>query len=218
MNKFLLIFVSLFLCCNSAFSEIKAVVFDYGGVMTKVVNKKIVKEYIRDTLKLTDEEMNNVIYEFKKSKEPESVFYPKIAKKKNVILDKDWYEGLEKRYVLSIILNEEMVQIVNDLKKNGYVVGMLSNIEKKQSEMVDELGHYKYFNPIILSCDINVSKPNKKAYDILIQRIDLKPDEILFIDDRIENVNAAKEDSIDAIHFKGVNSFKEELRNRNIKF
>ena len=61
------------------------------------------------------------------------------------------------------------------------------------------------FNDVIISSDINAYKPDKKFYDILIKRAGVKPSEILFLDDRLENVEAARMCEIKSEQVKGYN-------------
>ena len=61
------------------------------------------------------------------------------------------------------------------------------------------------FDDVIISSDINAYKPDKKFYDTLIERADVKPSEILFLDDRLENVEAARKCEIKSEQVKGYN-------------
>ena len=48
------------------------------------------------------------------------------------------------------------------------------------------------FDDIIISSEINAYKPDKDFFDTLIKKANVKPEEILFLDDRKENVDAAR--------------------------
>lgn len=61
------------------------------------------------------------------------------------------------------------------------------------------------FDDVIISSCINAYKPDKKFYDTLIKRSGVKPSEILFLDDRIENVEAARKCEIKSEQVKGYN-------------
>ena len=52
---------------------------------------------------------------------------------------------------------------------------------------------------------MNAYKPDKKFYDTLIKRAGVKPSEILFLDDRLENVKAARKCEIKSEQVKGHN-------------
>lgn len=48
------------------------------------------------------------------------------------------------------------------------------------------------FDEMIISAEINAYKPNENFYEFLIKKANVKPEEILFLDDRKENVEAAR--------------------------
>ena len=63
---------------------------------------------------------------------------------------------------------------------------------------------------ILLSSELGVAKPDPKIYKILANTINCGYDEIVFVDDFIENVEAAKILGIRAIHFQvGMNLINE---------
>jgi len=61
-----------------------------------------------------------------------------------------------------------------------------------------------------------VRKPELKIYDIIVSKLSLNPNEILFIDDRIENILAANQIGINTIQYKDFNQFYSEL-NKSIE-
>ena len=73
------------------------------------------------------------------------------------------------------------------------------------------------FEHILLSYEIGVMKPASLAYEKLIAATSKSPLKHLFIDDRIENINAAKEVGIDGIHYRSIENLRRELEKRNIK-
>lgn len=57
-------------------------------------------------------------------------------------------------------------------------------------------------------------KPNPEAFQTLLQKLKLPASSVLFIDDRIENVEAARKQGIDSIQFISPEQLKEELEKR----
>jgi 2-haloacid dehalogenase len=68
------------------------------------------------------------------------------------------------------------------------------------------------FRDIIVSGEEGVLKPDPAIFDIAAKRAGASAAEILFIDDVLENVMAARALGFAAIHFKDVSSLREELR------
>ena len=56
-------------------------------------------------------------------------------------------------------------------------------------------------------------KPNEKIYKLLLNRFNLKSEECLFIDDNLDNVNAAIKLGINSFQLKNMNDMSFELKN-----
>ena len=111
----------------------------------------------------------------------------------------------------------EMVELVKELKKN-YKLGVFSNADKLNSAKYEERGWYDPFDILILSQDEGIIKPDKRIYEIAIQRSKAKPQEILFVDDEKDCLKTATELGMKTILFKSVPQLKQELRRMGIKF
>ncbi len=61
-----------------------------------------------------------------------------------------------------------------------------------------------YFEVIINSARVGYAKPEREIYEIALDRLDLRPEETVFIDDQQHNVDAAAEMGIHATRFTGV--------------
>ena len=55
---------------------------------------------------------------------------------------------------------------------------------------------------LLVSSEIGIAKPHPEIYELLAETLDCHFSEILFVDDFIENIEAAKEMGINTIHFK----------------
>ena len=60
---------------------------------------------------------------------------------------------------------------------------------------------YSNFDGDVISCEEQVVKPMPEIYDILVERFSLDVGETMFIDDRLENVEAAERRGITPFHF-----------------
>lgn len=61
----------------------------------------------------------------------------------------------------------------------------------------------KYFKHKIISGDVHLRKPDKAIYELTLDRIGLKPEECLFIDDSVANIQQAAELGIKTVLFTG---------------
>ncbi len=71
---------------------------------------------------------------------------------------------------------------------------------------------YNFFDYSIYSCKIGMVKPNLDIFQFALEMIGEKAENVVFIDDKAENVNAAKKLGINGIVFKDHDSLKKDLK------
>lgn len=126
-------------------------------------------------------------------------------------------EEAKQNMLYAISLQEEVeptVQLIKELKEQGYKLYVLSNMSKEYIEFLRKLPVFDYFDDQVVSCEINLGKPDKKVYEYLLSHCNLNAAETIFIDDRYDNVEAAAELGITPFHFDRRNPKEacEELR------
>ena len=98
------------------------------------------------------------------------------------VLD-DWMHILHPRH--------RMQELVRRLKSHGYCVYYLSNMPQDILEMLQRQGVLDGFDGGVASCEVHINKPDPKIYQAFLDKDSLKAEECVFIDDRLENVQAA---------------------------
>ncbi len=106
---------------------------------------------------------------------------------------KDWQEGF--------VINTEMLDFIDTLRKNGYKTYILSNAPLDLPDYLNRNGISKYFDGSIFSAEEKVLKPNKQIYNLILDKYSLNPKECLFLDDKPENVTGAISCGINAYVF-----------------
>jgi epoxide hydrolase-like predicted phosphatase len=88
---------------------------------------------------------------------------------------------------------DQNVRLLPELKKEGFKLYFLSNFPIDIFEEI-KTGYYffKYFDGGVISSEVKFSKPDRRIYEILIEKYLLIPEESLFIDDIEINVRAAE--------------------------
>ncbi len=197
----------------------QAVVFDFGGVLVGEPEREVIYEYIQSSLNLSSEEFKKANLEkmraFKEGKTAIE-FWFSYAENKGIQLPQDWEEGLVKARRQSIHISSEMYALVNQLKEEQLTIALLSNIDKPLATLLRNEGLYAPFDPCLLSYEIGAWKPDLQSYEILLAELDLPASDIVFIDDKVENVDAAKTLGIDAILFESVEGIRAELKKRGM--
>jgi len=197
-------------------TKVKAIVFDFGGVIATTDRAKII-QFLTETFQLSEQELKPALGRWKKvlvNGENEKEFWTNYAASVGVVLPEVWFDEYDK--VTGFTDIPGMIAIVKNLQDQGFQTPMLSNIQQYQANVVRRFDYYGLFDPVLLSYEIGYEKPQKEAYAVLLDKLQLSPSEVVFIDDQIDNVNAAKSIGIDAIHFISPCRLVEDLGKRNI--
>jgi putative hydrolase of the HAD superfamily len=78
---------------------------------------------------------------------------------------------------------DDAKKILPYLKKHNIKLALATNGYKSTKRIIEYFGLSKYFDHILISCDVGFSKPDQKLYHLIAQRLSLKPDEILCVGD-----------------------------------
>lgn len=101
---------------------------------------------------------------------------------------------------------------LKELKDKGYMVYLLSNYpESFFLEHLKRFSFLPYTDGMVVSYECRCMKPEPRIYEILCERYNIKPEESVFLDDRIENVEAAQTLGFQGIHVTDVRKAREEL-------
>ena len=96
---------------------------------------------------------------------------------------------------------QKTVDIFYKVKNLNYPCYVLSNWSAETYEgMEDQYPFLKEFDGKIISGRDFLIKPDPAIYELAISRFDLIPEETLFIDDRLDNIEAAQKLSFQTIH------------------
>ena len=97
------------------------------------------------------------------------------------------------------------IPMLRSLKMAGYKLYILSNWGKWHFEELQKRNEFReflqYFDGGIVSYQVGLKKPDRKIYEILIDKYNIDPTSAVFYDDKPENVQAAKEVGLNAVVF-----------------
>ena len=106
----------------------------------------------------------------------------------------------------------ESIDLLKELKFMGYgIYGLTNWSAEKIGYAFANYSFFSLFDGIVVSGVEKVVKPDRKIYEILLERYSLKPGECVFIDDNQDNVDMAKVLGINAIRFDNIGNVKEHL-------
>ena len=108
--------------------------------------------------------------------------------------------------------NPAMVAWQNRLKQHGLLTAILSNMGDSVLASIErEFAWIREFDVLVWSFQLHMAKPNPAIYLHTLQKLGTSPDETLFIDDRLVNVDAAIALGMKAIEFSTIDRLRTDL-------
>lgn len=208
---------------------IRAVFFDFGGVLTETcwdlntMTELIQKACIEHGIHLPDsfaDLFNSTMYEkwlkvlrTQIEERLEDILweiFEKIGINDRTVLDKAIDYILDAPFC---IIRKETPDVLRELKSMGLKIGIISNSPIAfHRRVLSRNGLLHFFDDIVISCEVNYRKPNPKIFKIALKRLDVKPSEAVFIGDSLSvDIVGAKKAGLVAVLMKyGDPAFTEE--------
>ena len=98
--------------------------------------------------------------------------------------------------------------------QRGFKVYFLSNvnsIDLKYDKEAFEI--FKFIDGAVYSAEVRCAKPEKECYEALLNKYNLVPEECIFIDDNLANIEMAKKLKINSVLFDNLERVKNEVEN-----
>jgi len=173
---------------------IKAVIFDWGSVVAPDSDGGWMGAFARLTGLEGDELKSVWSYSYKGLSSGEidfDIFWQRVHEKtgKDYPDDKNsiWKDGLSGEPWT------EVVEYAKKLRGRGIKTAVLSNTIAYLESMPWFPSDYDGFDPLIFSHQVGLAKPDIAIYELVLQQLNLKPEECIFIDDIEKNLLPAQE-------------------------
>ena len=209
---------SFLVATSSLFAAPQAVVFDWGNVIA-FDDRSLIVSFMCETFKFSESDFEQANLAKRKAVQTgksEIAFWLQFAKDKGIQLPNDWPNTYTSILKKSVGADPKMYALIEELKSKQVRVGLLSNINDRYVKLIRSFGFYEPFDPCLLSCEMGLEKPDPKTFELLLKTIALNAEDVVFIDDKAENVASAKKMGIDAIVFESEEQVRNELTKRGL--
>lgn len=198
---------------------IKAGIFDIGGVLHKRVNEHIFSD-IDKTLQISEdtrkEYWDECAHKLSIGKISELEFWHEFIKSTHAKGKLPKQSLLLREYKNHFEIFRDIMQMVKELKNNGYKVAALSDTNSIHSGYNKKMGIYKVFPIKVLSHEVGMVKPNPEIYLYTLQKLGVAPQEAFFTDDLQKNIDAANKLGIHGILFTSATKLRNKLQDLGV--
>ena len=108
--------------------------------------------------------------------------------------------------------DERALQWIDELRALGIRTGILSNLPQPLAERLRATpGFLEHFDHVTFSCELRLVKPQAAIYEDAVKGLHVRPNEALFLDDREENVEGARNVGMFAELYEEWGLFEEKI-------
>lgn len=201
---------------GSVGAVLKAVVFDWGGVLMRTVDASGRRKW-EQKLGLPLYAVDRVVHGSRSWKQAQS----------GIITDAEYWADVAAQlginetdlaefrhdYFSGDQLDVEMVAFIRQMRPR-FKMALLSNASPQLRELLEKLNVADLFDVVVISGVVGVQKPDPAIYHMVLERLGLAPAETIFVDDFVRNVSAAEKLGMHTLHFRAGMDWQAELSRR----
>jgi len=185
---------------------VKAVLFDFGGVLVRTGDQQFRREWEKN-LGLDEGQLSRLVFESEAARQatlgvlPERAIWDHVAA--TLKLDDGRLQQLNNDFWKCDRLDLQLVQYLKGLRPN-YKTGILSNAWSNGRSLFTDTYHLdNVVDEMIISAEVGLAKPDIRIYQYAAQKLGVKPEEAIFVDDMPNNVSGALNAGMHGIRFTG---------------
>jgi len=201
-------------------SRFDALVVDFGGVLTSPLNDAMTRfadevgielqDLVRAALRVYTGHEDELVHSFETGAMPEDEFSRRFAERLSELSGKHVVaEGLVERLFAGLVLEEPMFAAVATARIAGLKTALLSNswgMSLYPRERFSEM-----FDVVVISGEVGLRKPDPRIYELTTERLAVRPDRCVFVDDHPGHLVAANEAGMTTVLHRDPKRTIEEL-------
>jgi len=202
---------------------IKAVVFDYGKVISLPPDPGVLERFAQ-LIGADLEKLEPVFWSFRDEYDRGAIsareYYKDVIRHLGASVpdDKDLDEITMMDLNSWANINPGTTSLMHDVKKAGYVLGILSNMPHDFLALYrDKLPVFSLPHVSLFSCHVNIIKPGEAIYRKLLSMLELEPAEVVFFDDRADNIKTARDLGMEAFVWENPEEARNVLSSLGVK-
>jgi putative hydrolase of the HAD superfamily len=185
-------------------SEIKAIFWDLGGVLVRTEDRTKREDW-EHRLGMDPRQLDRLIFggdagrkaalgEFSVDQVWESV-------RQELDLSQDEAQQLARDFWQGDDLDIGLVNYIRGLRAQ-FLTGLISNAWLELRDMLENHWHIDdAFDDLVISAEVGLVKPDLAIYNLALERLNVEADHAIFVDDFTQNIAAATDIGMHAVHF-----------------
>ena len=193
---------------------IKAVFFDLGGVILRTADFTP-REGLASRLGMSRHELEEFIFGRESGNQ---------AQRGEITVRQHWdtlsrelnyspaqFQSLLDEFFGCDVLDLEFMDYIRQLHQ-AYKTGLLSNAWDDLRQVIAQKWHFEdAFDDMVISAEVGMAKPDRRIFDLAVQRLGVEAYQAIFVDDMQRNVDAANLAGLWGVRFQTLDQVKCDL-------
>jgi putative hydrolase of the HAD superfamily len=198
-------------------SPIRAVYFDFGGVIGRTEDRAP-RTALGTRLGLTYEQVEQAI--FFGGGDGSAV----RATLGQISADEHWHNvlrtlnlpesdlpSLREAFFAGDRIDWALIDFLRGLRKESRRTGLISNAWSDLRAWIEKQGFVDAFDAIIISAEVALAKPAPEIFQYALKQLGVAPEEAVFVDDVLENVEGSRALGMHGIQFRSPEQVLQEI-------
>jgi putative hydrolase of the HAD superfamily len=204
-------------------SRIEAIVSDFGGVLTSPLLNSFVA--LQDSSGITLEALGNAIgaiwerdgahplFELETGRMSEATFLQSLGDELSAQQGREVeMHGFGERYFAHLHPNQRLIDYMRELRQRGYKLAICTNnVREWEHRWRSMLPVDEIFSVVVDSAFVGARKPERRIYEITLDRLGVPASAALMVDDIELNCDGARELGMRAVWFRDTEQAIEEI-------
>lgn len=196
---------------------ISSVILDYGEVLCSRPSPEALAE-MAGILGIDEDKFLPI---YRSSRDPYDrgdftgqAYWAEFARRAGITIHAHQIESLRRLDVqMWSKVNQEMTEWLALIHSRGIKTAILSNMQADMAAYVRKnFAWLSHVDHQIFSCEVRTIKPDPAIYQLSLSMLKTAPSETIFVDDRDENIQAARASGIHVILFESVAQLRKDLQ------
>ena len=203
--------------------RIDTVISDFGGVLTSPMTESFVgvldssgvslEELGKAMMAIAERDGSNPLAEVETGRVSVATFLGRISDQlSEQVGSQVELDGFGERYFRHLRPNQRLIDYMRGLRERGYKTAICTNNIREWEQLwramlpVEEI-----FDVVVDSAFVGSRKPERRIYEITLERLGASPEAAVFIDDIEANCEGARQLGIHAIRFRSTDQAIEDI-------
>ena len=94
--------------------------------------------------------------------------------------------GKMQQFDMKLVLFDDVVPALTDLKRRGLILGLISNVDRDITPLLNQLGLTSLLQVVVTSQDMGFNKPNPEMFQEALRRAGVQASEAIYVGDQYQ--------------------------------